>query len=252
MKKSVLITGASSGSGFAIAQLFAERGMNVFITSRNAADAERAALILREQYPDVTIKGYQLSVGNEDKVIEMFDDIKNLGCPLTSLVLNAANLGINTDPLTVELKEWMAVLETNLGWNFSIARQAALHMIENGGGSIVFVGSNTYKRAIKNRSSYIASKGGIVALSKALAIDFGCYNIRVNTLVPGSIKTARWDALGSEAQEQKRKRVPINNIADFDDLANAAWFLATDLSKNITGTELIIDGGADAQLFPNS
>ena len=252
MKASVLITGGSGGSGLFMARHFAARGMNVFLTSREEKDADSAAEAVSRDFPDIICKGYQSSVGNEDHVIAMFEDIRALGCLVTSAVLNAADLGIGMDVLTVQLADFMRVIETNLGWNFSIARQAALHMIDAGGGSIVFVGSNTYQRAIKGRVAYVASKGGIVSLAKALAVELGQYKIRVNTLVPGSIKTVRWEAISEEAQNAKKSRLPIGDIADFEDMANAAYFLANNLSKNVTGTELLLDGGAGAQLFPGT
>lgn len=111
-------------------------------------------------------------------------------------------------------------------------------------------GSNTAYRAIPNRSAYGASKGGINAMSKAFAIDLGPYGIRSNVVLPGTIKTARWVEMGSK-QIVNGTLTPIGDISDFYDIANAAWFLGSDESKNITGTDLIVDGGMSAQLYPN-
>lgn len=247
---SVLVTGASSGSGFQIARKFAANGYAVFITSRDLSRAQAAAEIIKKEY-GVFSKGYELRPGNEQSVADIFHDISSLGYPLSALSLNSANLGIGMDPLSVSIDQWSEVINTNIIWNFTIARNAAIQMKEHGGGSIVFTSSNTGRRAIKNRSAYIASKGGIISLAKALAIDLGAYNIRVNCVLPGSIKTVRWNAQAEEEQRIKQARVPIKDIADFDDLANAVYFLASDGAKNITGTELIVDGGADAQLYPD-
>lgn len=249
MEKAVLITGASGGSGLRIAQEFASHGYAVFVTSREGEKAAASAKLLAETY-GVFAKGYALGTEEEAEVLEIFSDIRNEGYLLDAAVLNSADLGIGMDPLTVPLEDWMRVIRTNLGWNFSIARQAAMQMKQKDGGAIVFTSSNTSRRAIKNRSAYIASKGGLISLAKALAVDLGEYHIRVNCLLPGSIKTVRWDACDPETQESRKARVPLKEIADFDDLANAAYFLATEASKNITGTELVIDGGVDAQLFP--
>lgn len=250
MNKAVLVTGASGGGGLAIAKKFAGEGYAVFVTSRDAPRAESAARLIREEC-GVFSKGYGLGVSDEAEVISVFHDIRSHGCLLDTAVFNAANLGLDMDPFKVDLEEWAKVILTNVVWNFSVARASAAQMREKGGGSIVFIGSNTHRRALKNRSAYITSKGAIVSMSKALAVDLGRYHIRVNTLAPGSIKTSRWFACSESLRRSRLKRVPIGDITDFDDLSNAAFFLGSDLSKNITGTELVVDGGADAQLFPD-
>ena len=122
-------------------------------------------------------------------------------------------------------------------------------MRENGGGSVVFISSNTAYRAIPNRAAYSASKGGINSLSKALAVDLGQYGIRCNVVLPGTIKTERWVQMGSK-QIVNGTLTPIGDISDFEDIANACYFLGSDMSKNITGTELIVDGGMSCQLYP--
>ncbi len=150
---------------------------------------------------------------------------------------------------TVPVNEFQEVFETNLVWNFTIIRQAAKRMREKGKGSVVFISSNTAYRAIPNRAAYSASKGGINALTKALAVDLGPYGIRCNVVLPGTIKTERWVQMGKK-QIVNGTLTPIGDISDFEDLANACWFFGTDMSKNITGTELIVDGGMSCQLYP--
>lgn len=248
MNKSVFITGATYGTGFAIASRFAKEGYDVFITSREEKNAVEAAGKIADEF-GVNAKGYELDVGNEERVIEIFEDIKHMGYLLDTLVLNAANLGVGMDVFTVKLDAFMKVFETNLGWNFSIARQAAIQMREKGKGSIVFITSNTAYRAIPDRCAYSASKGGIIALSKALAVDLGKFGIRVNCIVPGMIKTARWYE-SEELRKIPSNYTPIGDIADFFDIANGAWYLGSDEARNTTGAEIIIDGGNCAQLYP--
>lgn len=250
MEKAVLITGASSGTGFVIAEKFAKEGYAVFISSRNEKSAEGAAEKIISKYNTYAL-GLKIDSGSIADIDTAFEKIKESGFYLESIILNAADLGIDMPVLTTDINDWMRVINTNLGWNFKIVQSTARIMMKHGG-SIVFIGSNTSTRAIKNRSAYIASKGGINSLVKALAVELGEYGIRVNCLAAGSIKTSRWDKLSVENQEQKKHRVPINDIADFDDIANAAWFLSCNMSKNITGTTLTVDGGANAQLFPNA
>lgn len=106
-------------------------------------------------------------------------------------MLNAANLGIRQQFFDVSIDDFMNVINTNIGWNFMLSREAAIQMKENGGGSIVFVNSNTAYRAIPDRIAYSASKSGALGMMRALALDLGKYNIRVNAVLPGMIKTDR-------------------------------------------------------------
>lgn len=255
MSKSVFITGAQSGTGFGIAEFFAKNGYDVFITSRRGNEAEKSAKQLSDTY-GVFAKGYECNIGNEQQIIDIFNDIDATGRFVEALILNAANMGFNPkDPaagqdfFTVPLNDFREVFETNLVWNFSIIRQAAIRMKEKGKGSVVFISSNTAYRAIPNRAAYSASKGGINSLCKALAVDLGKYGIRCNVVLPGTIKTERWVQMGNK-QIVNGALTPIGDISDFEDLANACWFFATDMSKNITGSELIVDGGMSCQLYP--
>lgn len=255
MSQSVFITGAHSGTGYGIAELFAKQGWDVFITSRKGEEAEKSAKVLAETY-GIFAKGYECNIRNEQQVIDIFHDIDKTGRFVETVILNAANMGFNPkDPAggqnfwTVPVEDFQAVFETNLVWNFMIIRQAAIRMREKGKGAVVFISSNTAYRAIPNRAAYSASKGGINAFAKALAVDLGQYGIRCNVVLPGTIKTERWVQMGKK-QIVNGTLTPIGDISDFEDIANACWFFGTDMSKNITGTELIVDGGMSCQLYP--
>lgn len=255
MNKSVFITGAQSGTGYGIAEFFAKKGWDVFVTSRNGKEAEKAAKKLSDTY-GVFSRGYECNIRNEQQVIDIFNNIDRTGRFVETAILNAANMGFNpNDPAAgqdfwnVPVEDFAEVFETNLVWNFTIIRQAAIRMREHNKGSIVFISSNTAYRAIPNRSAYSASKGGINALTKALAVDLGAFGIRVNVVLPGTIKTERWVNMGNK-QIVNGELTPIGDISDFEDIANACWFLGTDMSKNITGTELVVDGGMSCQLYP--
>ena len=250
----VFITGAQSNTGYGIAELFAKNGWDVFITSRDGEEAEKAAEKLSNTY-GVFSKGYECNIGSEQQVIDIFNDIDKCGKFVEAIVLNAANMGYGSDPakgldfFTQDVDEFRKVFETNLVWNFTMIRQAAIRMREHHKGSIVFLSSNTAYRAIPNRAAYSASKGGINAFSKALALDLGRYGIRCNVVLPGTIKTERWYAMGNK-QIVNGTLTPIGDISDYEDVANAVWYFATDMSKNTTGTELIVDGGMSCQLYP--
>lgn len=254
MKKAMLVTGGTVGSGLATAERFAKEGYDIYITSRNRERAQEAADGVAERY-GVFAKGYGLDIRDEQAIIDMFKDIDEQGRIVETVVLNAADMGFGTDPVkgmdffTVPVEEFQRVFETNLVWNFMIIRQAAIRMKEQRKGAIVFISSNTAYRAIPNRSAYCASKGGMNSMSKAFAIDLGPYGIRSNVVLPGTIKTQRWVEMGSK-QIVNGSLTPIGDISDFEDIANAAWYLGSDESKNVTGTEIIVDGGMSCQLYP--
>ena len=254
MKKAVFITGGTVGTGLVTAEKFAQAGFHVVITSRDEARAREAAAQVAEKY-GVEGVGYGLDIRDEERVKAIFADIDAKGLFVQTVVLNSADLGFGEDPakghnfFEVSVEDFQRVFETNLVWNFMIVRQAALRMREQHKGAIVFIGSNTSYRAIPNRAAYCASKGGINAMSKAFAIDLGPYGIRCNVVLPGTIKTARWVKMGSK-QIVNGDLTPIGDISDFEDIANAAFYFGTDLSKNVTGAELVVDGGMMSQLYP--
>ena len=254
MKKCVFVTGATNGTGLTIAKTFAKAGYNVIVTSRSADRAEAAAAEVAKEF-GIFAKGYALDIRDEDRIKDIFADIDANDCFVETVVLNSADLGFGSDPakgldfFEQSVEEFQRVFETNIVWNFMIVRQAALRMKEQGKGAIVFISSNTAYRAIPNRSAYCASKGGINSMSKAFAVDLGKYGIRSNVVLPGTIKTERWKKMGKK-QISNGELVPIGDISDYEDIANAAFYLGTDLSKNVTGAEIHVDGGMSCQLYP--
>ncbi len=254
MTKTVFVTGAASGTGYAIAERFAREGYAVVITSREQDRADEAAQKLSAAF-GVPAKGYALDIRDEERVKAIFADMDDDGLFAETVVLNAADLGYGTDPakgqdfFTVSTEEFGRVFETNLVWNFMIVRQAALRMRDKEKGAVVFIGSNTAYRAIPNRTAYCASKGGMIALAKAMAVDLGPYGIRCNIVLPGTIKTERWKAMGDK-QIVNGELTPIGDISDYEDIADAAWYFGSDASKNVTGAELVVDGGMSCQLYP--
>ena len=250
MKRSVFVTGATSGTGYAIACRFAKEGYAVFIGSRDGEKAALAAKTVAEAY-GVAAKGYRTEIFNEENVRAIFADIRAQGYLLDTLVLNAANLGIGQVSLDVDMDDFMEVYKTNVGWNFMLAREAARQMREKGKGAIVFITSNSALRVTENRCAYCSSKSAILAMSKSLAVDWGKYGIRSNCVLPGMIKTERWHNNVNNAKHCLANYTPLEDIAEFEDVANAVWFLGSDASRNTTGAELAVDGGMLAQLTPN-
>ena len=164
MKKSVFVTGATNGTGLAIAERFAKEGYDVFIGSRSGENAQKTAAFIMEKY-GVFAKGYQTVVFDENNVKEIFADIRANGYLLDCIVFNAANLGIGQVSLDVDMQDFMNVFQTNIGWNFMMARAAAEQMKEKHKGSIVFIGSNSALRVTMNRCAYCSSKAAMIAMS---------------------------------------------------------------------------------------
>lgn len=248
MEKCALVTGAVRNTGLGIVKKFLSEGIPTFITSRVAEDAEKTAKELAEEF-NTPCFGLAFSPRNaKEETEQLFDQILRKGYYVDSLVCNAADLGRFMDPLTVEADKWEDVLLTNVLGYFLPARTAAKQMIEYGdpkSGTIVLIGSINYKNALPERSAYVTSKGAIRSMAKALAIDFGKYGIRVNCIAPGPIWTTRYDECDVEETERRRNLVPLKSISTKEQIGNVAWFLSTEMSQNMTGSVVVVDGGMD-------
>jgi NAD(P)-dependent dehydrogenase (short-subunit alcohol dehydrogenase family) len=255
MDKWVLITGACINTGVAIVEKFAKEGINVVFTGRKESEVRRAEAEYRAKYPNVRIEGYVIDsllderTVNEAAVDEMFLYLDRAGLIPTVLVLNAADQGLQMEIFESPLSDFQRVINTNMTWNYCLSEHAAARMKENGGGSIVFVNSNTAYRAIPNRIAYSASKSGQLGMMRAMALDLGKYNIRVNAVLPGMIRTDRWLKNPDFYASVPSRYTPLGDVADGADIADAVWYFAA-LARNTTGAELTVDGGNTIQLYP--
>ena len=179
----------------------------------------------------------------------MFADIDAKGLFVDTLVLNAADQGLGQKIFENPLTDFMKVINTNIVWNYCLSEHAAKRMKENGGGNIVFVNSNTAYRAIPDRIAYEASKGGQLGMMRGLALDLGKYNIRVNAVLPGMIKTNRWEERPEFYATVPSRFTPIGDVAVGEDIADAIYYFAAH-ARNTTGAELVVDGGNTIQLYP--
>ena len=255
MKKTALITGACINTGVAIVEKFATEGYNIIFTGRNAESVTSAEQQYHDKFPDTYIKGYVLNsltnegIVDEKAAEEFFEKLDADGIFIETLVLNAADQGLGMKIFENELVDFMRVLHTNVVWNYCLCEHAAKRMKENGGGNIVFVNSNTAYRAIPDRVAYVASKGGQLGLMRALALDLGKYNIRVNAVLPGMIKTDRWVKNPEFYAKVPSRYTPIGDVAVGEDIADAVYYFAAH-ARNTTGAELTVDGGNTIQLYP--
>ena len=254
-KKTALITGACINTGVAIVEKFAAEGYNVIFTGRSMEKVHASEKIYREKFPTVEIIGYHMDsllderTVDEGSVEKMFSEIDKRGLFVETLVLNAADQGLSQKIFENPLTDFMKVINTNVVWNYCLCEHAARRMKENGGGNIVFVNSNTAYRAIPDRVAYVASKGGQLGLMRALALDLGKYGIRVNAILPGMIKTDRWEKNPDFYRDVPSRFTPIGDVAVGEDVADAVYYFAAH-ARNTTGAELTVDGGNTIQLYP--
>ncbi len=253
--KTALVTGACINTGVAIVEKFASEGYNVVFTGRNSETVHAMEKVYREKFPDVTILGYHIDsllderTVDEEAVDKLFEFIDDNGLFAETIVLNAADQGLGIEVFENPLKDFMRVINTNVVWNYCISEHAAKRMKENGGGNIIFINSNTAYRAIPNRIAYSASKGGQLGMMRAMALDLGKYNIRVNAVLPGMIKTDRWEKNPEFYANVPSRFTPLKDVAVGEDVADAVWYFAAH-SRNTTGAELTVDGGNTIQLYP--
>ena len=255
MRKYVLVTGACINTGVAIVEKFAQEGWNVIFTGRNADKVKVAEKNYRENYPEVEIIGYTIdslineTTIDEDSVSKLFEFLDEKGIILDTLVLNAADQGLGIEIFKNPITDFMRVINTNMVWNYCLSEYASIRMKSNGGGNIIFVNSNTAYRAIPNRIAYSASKSGQLGMMRAMALDLGKYNIRVNAVLPGMIKTDRWEKNPDFYKDVPSRYTPIGDVAVGEDVADAVWYFAAH-ARNTTGAELVVDGGNTIQLYP--
>ena len=255
MQKAVLITGACINTGVAIVEKFAKEGWNIVFTGRNPETVLNKEREYKEAFPNVEITGYPIdslineTTVDEEAVEKMFASLDSRNIFIETLVLNAADQGLHIAIFENPLTDFMRVINTNVVWNYCLCEHAAGRMKDYGGGSIVFINSNTAYRAIPNRIAYSASKGGQLGMMRALALDLGKYNIRVNAVLPGMIKTDRWEKNPEFYKRVPSRFTPLGDVAVGDDIADAVWYFVA-CARNTTGAELVVDGGNTIQLYP--
>lgn len=243
--KNAVVSGAASGIGKAIAQLYLEEGANVVITDINADNLDKAVAEL-SQYGNV--------VAQQGDVRLMADGAKMIDAAITNfggldiLVCNAAIPSVM--PIQqLEEAEWDNVIATNLKGMYTLIKHAIDPMIARGGGKIVTLGSELGIVAVPESPVYCASKGAVIMFTKSIAVDLIRHNIRVNSLCPGITQTALLQAEVDNSlepdviREAQQNWAPILKIADPREIAQGALFLASDDSSFAVGSSLVLDGG---------
>ena len=237
--KTALITGGNQGIGWAIAQAFAENGARVIVNYPDDAHSPSDLSTLGDDA--LAIKG---DVGKVAEIESMFTALDDQGVTLDILVNNA---GIYPRAEALELDEatWDNVHSVNLKGTFFCAQQAARRMVPRGSGTIINIASVSAIMPAANGAHYCATKAGVVALTKSLALAWAPHGIRVNAIGPGLTDTAqpRYGMTEEQMAEYTRRNIPMGRIAQPEDIAKGALFLASDLAGFMTGQTIFINGG---------
>ncbi len=240
--KVVLVTGAAHGIGRAIALRFANEGAQVIVNDVNREGAEATVRAITGSGGSA-IAGIA-DVSNKGQVDGLFDNILERFGKLDVLVNNAGLINVERHFLEGDEAWWDSVLSTNLKGAFLCSLRAAHAMARRRQGVIINMSSGGATRSHRGMAAYDASKGGIEALTRAMALDLAPYGIRVNALVPGSIDT---QGMNLEVKHDRGQTIPLGRVGEPEELAGPAAFLASDDASYITGHILVVDGGLLAQ-----
>tara|TARA_Y100000996_G_scaffold377443_1_gene329496 strand:- start:3847 stop:4629 length:783 start_codon:yes stop_codon:yes gene_type:complete len=246
--KTALITGGNGGIGYGIAKGLADSGANIIIAARNKSKTDKAVNSLVDtKIKDVSVSGYQVDVSDEKAVNELVDDLTTglQGRPIDILV-NNAGINIKKPPMELSTDEWNKVVQINLTGSFLFAKAVYPSMKSNGGGKIINIGSMTSVFGVEWAAAYASTKGGVVQLTKSLAMAWARDNIQVNTILPGWITTDLTKDTKTQAPErfaQISSRIPQNRWGEPSDLSGTAIFLSSNASNYVTGVSIPVDGG---------
>ena len=235
--KNIIVTGASGGIGNSIVKKLHENGANILASGTRQEKLEE----LKSKFNNIKILRFDIS--QTDKVEEFIENASSeLGGNLDCIVNNA---GITKDNLAIRmsLEEWKKVIDINLTSTFLLSKFAIKKMLKNKSGKIINITSVVGHTGNVGQANYTASKAGIIAMSKSLAIEYAKKNINVNCISPGFIKTAMTDKIDEKFKEVIISKIPSARLGEPEDIANAVLFLASNHSNYINGETIHVNGG---------
>lgn len=242
--KVAIVTGGATGIGRAIGEVLAEVGASLVICGRRL---EKCDIACAEIAATTGVRTLPVScdVSKVDDVESLINVVIGRFGRIDILVNNAGIGGSEKPILKMTEEDWDSVLDTSLKGAFLTSRAAVPHMIDQGRGKIINVASSYALIGTPNMSAYCAAKGGMTQLTKVMALEWVRYNIQVNALCPGYIKTPLNEHFFTTEAGQKiiRKNIPMRRLGNVEELKGIAVFLASEASSFMTGSSIIIDGG---------
>ena len=235
--KNIIVTGASGGIGNSIVKKLYDSEANILASGTRIEKLEE----LKSKFNKIKILRFDIS--QADKIEEFIENASSeLGGNLDCIVNNA---GITQDNLSIRmsLEEWQKVIDINLTSTFLLSKFAVKKMLKNKFGKIINITSVVGHTGNVGQANYTASKAGIVAMSKSLAIEYAKKNININCISPGFIKTAMTDKIDDKFKENIISKIPSARLGEPDDIAHAVHFLASNQSNYINGETLHVNGG---------
>jgi 3-oxoacyl-[acyl-carrier protein] reductase len=235
--KNIIVTGASGGIGNSIVKKLNDCGANILASGTKVEKLED----LKSKFKNIKILKFDIS--QIEKIEEFVDKATNeIGGNLDCIVNNA---GITQDNLAIRmsLEEWKKVIDINLTSTFLLSKFSIKKMLKNKSGKIINITSVVGHTGNLGQANYTASKAGIVAMSKSLAIEYAKKNININCISPGFIKTAMTDKIDEKFKNTIISKIPSARLGEPEDIANAVVFLASNQSDYINGETLHVNGG---------
>ncbi len=235
--KNIIVTGATGGIGNSIIEKLSECGANILASGTKIEKLEE----LKKKFNNVKILSFDISQIN--KIEEFIENASNeLGGNLDCIVNNA---GITKDNLAIRmsLDEWQKVIDINLTSTFMMSKSAIKKLLKNKKGKVINITSVVGHTGNLGQSNYTASKAGIIAMSKSLAIEYAKKNINVNCISPGFIKTAMTDKIDEKFKDLIISKIPSARLGEPEDIANVVLFLASNQSDYINGETIHVNGG---------
>jgi NAD(P)-dependent dehydrogenase (short-subunit alcohol dehydrogenase family) len=240
-----IITGASRGIGLETAIVFAQEGATLVLTEleeRMADLAEQAEYIKDKFSVDVII--HCLDIRKYDQVKKVVQSIEE-SCNSIDILVNNAGVNLLASILNLTWEQWDFVLDTNLKGTFFMSQEVVKVMIKNKKGSIISIASQHGIVGNENRAAYCASKAGLINLTRVLALELARHGIRANTVSPTFVLTEQNETIlnSNNFKYANLNKIPLRKYASPGDIAEAVLFLSSDLSKMVTGHNLVVDGG---------
>ena len=234
--KKVLITGATGGIGNCLIKKFDSLNARVIATGTNEEKLEN----LKKNFSNIHVEKFKLE--QHDKID---DFINNVHDKLEGLDILVNNAGITLDNLSIRLTEgdWKKVLDINLTSTFLMCKSAIKKMLKKKYGKIINITSIVGHTGNLGQANYAASKAGVVAFSKSLAIEYAKKNININCVSPGFIKTEMTDKINDEFKKNLISKIPSGNLGTGEDVSNCVAFLASDMATYINGETIHVNGG---------